>query len=280
MSRFPWFGLLLLAGCTPTTSKVETPAPRVELGARFDAAATSTVRGQVLWHGSVPGQERAVGVVPDGDEYRVRDVGNPFRLAVDPATRGLAGVLVALDGIDPARSRAWDHSPVALTMTDFNFRLSQGDRATAGPGLVRLGDSVTFVSNDAELHVLRARGAAFFALTFPAPAQPRTRRFDTSGIVELTSGAGYFWNAADLCVRADPYAEVTDAQGRYEFKHVPEGAYTLTTRFRDPTVTRVERDPETGLPFRHYYAPPRVRSSPVTVTRNVDTRAPETEIMP
>ena len=261
MSRFPWFGLLLLAGCTPTPSKVETPAPRVELGARFDPAATGTIRGQVSWHGSVPGQERTVGVVPDGDDYRFRDVGNPFRLAVDPATLGLAGVLVALDDIDPARSRPWDHPPVALTMADYAYKLSPPS------GLVRLGDSVTFVSNDPELHVVRARGAAFFSLTFPTPNQPRTRRFDTPGTVELTSGCGYFWNAVDLCVRADPYAAMTDAQGRYELPQVPDGAYTLTMRVRNPTIVRVERDPETGLPFRHFFAPPVVKSFPVTVAR-------------
>ena len=78
MSRFPWFGLLLLAGCTPAASKVETPAPRVELAAQFDPAATGTVRGQVSWRGPVPGQERTVGVVPDG---AVKASGEGYRRA-------------------------------------------------------------------------------------------------------------------------------------------------------------------------------------------------------
>ena len=136
---------------------------------------------------------------------------------------------------------------------------------------MRQGDSVTFVSRDPELHVVRARGAAFFSLTLPAPDQPRTRRLDTPGVVELTSGSGYFWNAVDLCVRVDPYAAVTDAQGHYELPQVPDGAYTLTMRLRDPTVTSVERDPETGLPFRHFYAAPVGKTFAVTVGRGAVT---------
>ena len=256
----PWLGVLLLTGCTPTP-RAETPAPRFELGAAFDPSATGTVRGQISWRGTVPGRERATGVVPDGDDYRLRDVGNPFKPVVDPTTGGLAGVLVQLDDIDPVRSRPWDHPPVSLTMADFAYRLSPPS------GLVRLGDGVTFVSHDPELHVARARGAAFFSLTFPATTQPRTRRLDTPGVVELTSGAGYFWNAVDLCVRVDPYATVTDAQGNYELPQVPAGNYALTFRVRNPAVTRVERDPETGLPFRHFYGTPVVKSFPVTVGR-------------
>lgn len=263
-------GLVLLlcglAGCTPggVPNPAPPPAP-AELGGRFDPTATGTVRGQVTWRGPVPAQERAAAAVPRGDKHVSKDVGNPFRPAVDPATGGLAGVLVSLDGIDPARSRPWDHPPVTVTMTDFEFRPSST--------VVRAGDAVTFVSEDSELHVVRGRSAAFFSLTLPAPNQPRARRLDTPGVVELTSGAGYYWAAVELCVGTHPYHAVTDAQGRYELPQVPDGSYTLTMRFRDPTVTAVERDPETGLPFRHVFAPPVVRSFPVAVTRGqVTTR--------
>ena len=259
MSRGLLLGLLTLAGCTP--ARVDPPAPpRVVLGAAFDPAATGTIRGQVTWTGTVAVFDRASGVVPDGDEYRLRGVANPFAPAVDTATRGVANVLVRLDGIDPTRSRPWDHPPVTLAMADFNYRLTPS-------GVVRVGDGVTFVSRDPELHVVRARGAAFFSLTLPAPNQPRTRRFDKPGVVELTSGAGYFWDAVDLCVSDHPYVAVTDIHGRYELPQVPDGAYTLTMRLRNPTVTRVERDPETGLPFRHFYAAPVVKSFAVTVAR-------------
>ncbi len=247
MSRGLLLALLTLAGCTP--ARVDPPAPpRVVLGVAFDPATTGTIRGQVTWRGNVPVLDRASGVVPDGDDYRLRGVANPFAPAVDAATHGLAGVLVTLADIDPARSRPWDHPPVSLTMADFHYRL------TPASGVVRVGDSVTFVSSDPELHVVRARGAAFFSLTFPSPHQPRSHRFDTAGIVELTSGSGYFWNAVDLCVRVDPYATLTDAQGNYELPQVPAGNYALTFRVRNPEVMRVERDPETGLPFRHFHA--------------------------
>ena len=83
----------------------------------------------------------------------------------------------------------------------------------------------------------------------------------------MTSGAGYFWDAVDLCVRVDPYATVTDAQGNYELPQVPAGQYALTFRVRNPAVASVERDPETGLPFRHFHAAPVVKSFAVTVGR-------------
>jgi len=257
----PWLALLLLAGCTSPLATVAEPVPPAELGAAFDPATTGTIRGQVSWRGPLLTVPQASGVVPDGDDYRLREVSNPFTPAVDPTTSGVANVLVQLDGIDSARSRPWDHPPVTLTMADFAYKV------TPPSGIVRRGEAVTFVSRDAELHVVRARDAAFFSLTFPAPHQPRTRRLDTQGVVELTSGAGYFWNAIDLCVRVDPYAAVTDAQGNYELPQVPAGDYSLTFRFRNPEVTRVERDPETGLPFRHFYGPPAVKSFAVTVGR-------------
>lgn len=169
MSRGLLLGLLTLAGCTPARVEPLAPPPQVELGAAFDPATTAAIRGQVTWRGPVPVAEHATGVVPDGDDYRLRDVGNPFAPVVDATTHGVAGVLVQLDGIDPRRSRPWDHPPVTLTMADFHYRL------TPPSGLVRQGDAVTFVSRDPELHVVRARGAAFFSLTFPAPDQPRTR---------------------------------------------------------------------------------------------------------
>ena len=202
--------------------------------------------------------ERTDGLVPDGVGYSRRSVGNPFRPLVDPVTGGLANVLVALDGIDPARSRPWDHPPVTVTLKDFDFspRLA----------IVRAGWPVTFVSGDTELHVARARGAAFFALSLPKPGEPRRRVIETPGDVELSSGAGYYWAAADLCVRVDPYAAVTNAQGEYELPQVPAGTYVLAYRVRNPAVVSVERDPETGLPFRHNYAPPGVRKANVTVT--------------
>jgi hypothetical protein len=254
---------LLLAGCANPPA-VEPPAPPAELGAAFDPVTAGTVRGTVTWRGPLPAAPPVAGVIADGTELKSRPAVNPFALRVNDAG-GLADVLVTLDGVDPAKSRPWDHNPVSLSIDDFDYRLKQGHRPTR-VGIVRAGTPVTFETGDAEVHAVRGRGADFFTLTLPFANKPRSRVMTPPGVVELTSGAGYFWNAVDLCVRVDPYAAVTDAAGRYELSQVPPGNYTLTFRIRNPRVTGVERDPETGLPFRQTFAPPATRSFPVAVS--------------
>src|SRR5262249_59710045 len=94
-------------------------------------------------------------------------------------------------------------------------------------GFVRRGDAVTLVSRQALFHTLRARGAAFWTLTFPDPDRPLVRHFDRPGLVELSSAAGYYWMHAYLWVSDHPYLTLTDAAGRWELAGVPPGDYEL-----------------------------------------------------
>ena len=259
--RRPWaFALLALssaAGCVESPPALPVVA-RPELGASHNPAACGTVVGRVTWAGPVPVVPPLLGAVPDGDGYRWVNPANPFDPAVDAPTGGLAGALIHLTGVEPAASRPWDVPAVAVELRDYAYNL----RAA----VVRTGDAVTVTSRDPELHAARGRGAGFFTLPLPVPGRPTARVLPTPGVVELTSGAGYFWMAADLLVTDTPYAGVTAADGTLMLPGVPAGAYTVTCRVRDWHVTATERDPETGLVFRQSYAPPVVVPRRVTVT--------------
>ncbi len=254
--------LALLAGCgasgsPPGTATVPAASPSpVATSSRFDPATAGSVHGQVLWHGDIPKVPLITAALPDGaGNYRPAEMPNPFAPVVEPRSRGLAGAVVFLKGVDPALGKPWDLPPVRVEQRDFRIRILQGDEPRA-VGFVHRGDEVEMVSADPAHHMLRARGAAYFTLPFPDPDKPLRRRFDTPGLVELTSGAGYFWAAADLFVDDHPYYALTDREGRFTLRDVPPGKYELVCWVRDWHVTGRDRDPETGLVFRQQYAAP------------------------
>src|SRR5206468_4042201 len=139
---------------------------------------------------------------------------------IDRVTRGVGGAVVFLHGVNPALARPWDLDPVEVEFSDQKLLVKQG-AFTGRTGFVRRGGLVTMRSREPVFHSLRGRGAAYFALAFPDPDAPLTRAFDTCGRVELTSAAGYYWQAADLFVCDHPYYAVTQTSdpdiGRFRF---------------------------------------------------------------
>lgn len=276
MSRPLLYLVFLIAGATagcgsePSAgagSAQPTPAPGAP--AAFNPSECGTITGLVTWIGPVPEVVPLTHVVPraDGTGSDVRTVTPPNAPRVDRFTRGLGGAVVFLREVDPARAKPWDSTilpPVTVEFRDSQITVRQGAR-TARTGFVRRGDEVTFQSTEAEFHVLRGRGAAFFALPFPEPHQPLSRTFDTCGRVELTSAAGLYWQSAELFVCDHPYYTVSGADGRFEFTQVPAGHYDLVAWHPSWVVARIERNPESGQPSRLYYAPPLESSRPVGV---------------
>ena len=260
-----WVGLVTTFGCSPP-SPVPKPIKAVvtELGANHDPETAGTIFGQIRWLGSVPALTPQIGVVPDRTVYRWIAVTNPFAPQVDPVNHGIDNVLVYLKKVDPTKSKPWDWPPLQVEHRDFRIQLQQGEKPQS-LAIVRAGADVQMVSHDPELHTLRARGAAFFSLEFPESNKPLTRSFDRTGIVELTSGAGYYWLAADVLVTEHPYAAITKNDGRFELKAVPSGEYEIVCRVRNWQVTSVETDPETELFIRQKYADPLELTSSITV---------------
>jgi hypothetical protein len=253
-------GLLVLLPLLVASCDAADPPPEAstafDAGA-FDPTTAATIRGQVEWSGDLPNappmRARIQFFNGTGGKELVRD--NPNAPAIDPKGRGIGGAVVYLRGVDPKRARPWDHAPVHVEQRSYRLYVHQGG-AKAGVGFVRRGDAVEMVSTQAVLHTLRARGAAFFTLAFPEPNQPLARRLEKKGVVELSSGAGYYWMRAHLLVDDHPYYTRTDAEGRFTLAQVPPGRYDVVCWMPNWNKERHERNPDTGFIARWFFRPP------------------------
>jgi hypothetical protein len=191
---------------------------------------------------------------------------NPNVPVVDPASGGVAHAVVYLRGVDPRKARPWNMPPVRIELRDLSLQVLQGSESVR-TGFVRRGDEITMVSDDAPLHSLRARGAAYFTYTLVDRGRPRTHRLDQTGLVELSSGTGYYWMRSYLFVADHPYYARTGAQGRFAIDHVPPGRYQVVCWLPNWRVARQERDPESSLISRMFFGPASEQEKPVTVER-------------
>lgn len=272
----PLLFLALLSALASTGCGTEPPAtagpaqpntPANATATHFDPTSCGIITGAVTWVGPIPNVPPAIQVLPrsDGSGLDLRHAPMATAPRIDRITRGLDGAVIYLREVNPATAKPWDLPPAAVEFRGTQLVIKQGDRV-ARSGFVRRGDSVEMRSAEPRLHILRGRGAEHFALAFPKPDQPLTRKFDTCGRVELTNAAGYCWQSADLFVCDHPYYTVCNAEGRYKFTHVPAGQYDLVAWHPNWNVVRTERNPETGIPSRVVYAPPLETSRPVFVT--------------
>lgn len=179
---------------------------------------------------------------------------HPNALRLDE-NKSLAGAVVMLRGVDPARSKPWNHSTVEVELHDRGITVHQGD-SHGRCGIVRRGDTVVFrMSGERSLGV-RGRGADFFSHILPPAFNRIEREFNTAGRVELASASGQFWANADLIVSDHPYIAITNATGEYRFDSVPTGDYEIVVMHANPAVVRNEIDPESGLLVRQQYGVP------------------------
>jgi hypothetical protein len=111
------------------------------------------------------------------------------------------------------------------------------------------------VSREAALNALQARGAAHFALMFPDADQPLSRALRKQGLVELTSGVGYYWMRGTLFVDDHPYYVRTNAQGGFELPQVPPGRYEVVCWMSNWNLAGKDRDPESALVVRIAFQP-------------------------
>jgi hypothetical protein len=273
--RYGLFFLLSLSlGCRAANlPEAEVPPSQPEQAAsRFDPRTAGTIQGCVTWQGDLPTvapYQARINLSADGvtHERLVRE--NPNAPHIDGGTRGVGGAVVFLRGVDPQAARPWDHPPVRIEQQGYRFHVRQGDLDTH-VGVVRRGDRIEMVSRESAFHALHAGGATFFTLAFPDPDQPLSRCLPNKGLVELTSAAGYYWMRAYLFVDDHPYYTRTDAQGRFVLPQVPPGCYEIVCWLPHWREERHERDPETGLVTRLFFA------RPVEVVRSVTLGSRET----
>jgi len=254
-------------GCHDEPSASAKPSEPQPLATAFDAANCGSVTGRVIWSGTVPHTPQFIYCValPEGN-FDIRSIANPNTPLVDANTKALAGAVVFLRNVDHTRAKPWDLPEVCVELKDRDIRIIQGD-ATRRVGFVRRGDSVAMSSAESLFHILRGRGASYFSLAFPEPGQPLSRAFDKPGVVELSSGAGYYWANAHLFVAEHPYFTVTDREGRFTLDQVPADEVELVVWHPGWTVAKQERDPENGMIIRQSYGPPLEVKNAVTIAR-------------
>ena len=236
----------------------DAEAAVVPVPTQFDAQMSGAIQGQVQWTGELPTAPTLEGysnpVIENGPRSKILSP-NPNLPRIDASSGGVGSAVVFLRGVDPKSAKNWDHGPVRVTQRGYRLRICEGDRESPY-GFVRVGDKVTMDSDDACFHSLHASGAAFFGLTFPEPHQPLTRKLKQRGIVELTSGAGYYWMRAYLFVADVPYLTATDARGKFVLDQVPAGEYDLVSWLPNWREEHHERDPETSLITRFFFRRP------------------------
>jgi hypothetical protein len=265
---------MLAMGCQeaePAKSE-HPPVHPTRLAAQFDPSATGSIQGRVTWEGAIrdvpPFRSRPHPLAGLGLRERVvRE--NPNAPQIDPASQGVANAVVYLRGVDPQRSRPWDLPPVRVEMRDRRLVIVQGDRES-GVGFVRRGTAVAMLSKDSFFHALRAGGASFFTLMFPDADQPLERVLNDNGLVEWSSGAGYYWMRAYTFVDEHPYYARTDTTGRYVLPQVPAGSYEVVCWLPNWNEARQELDPDMAITWRLIFRPP------VEQIRSVRIRGRET----
>jgi hypothetical protein len=156
-------------------------------------------------------------------------------------------------------------------MRDCQFHVIQGLDESA-IGFVRRGEPVQMVSADSHFHMLHADGAVFWNFAFPDPGMPLSREVEKKGIVELSSGAGYFWMRAYLFIDDHPYYARTDKEGRFTLSQVPPGRYEVVCWLPNWREARHERDPETGMISRLYFEEPITAIQTVVIGNNERAR--------
>lgn len=266
-------GSMTLSGCD---DPLGSPSPRetdTAIGTDFEAAKAGVIQGRVTWQGAIPEVAPYRSPLSPGNEH----LGEPHRLwpnphvpRIDPASKGVADAVLFLRHVDPRRSRPWDHLPVRVELRDYQIQIRQGDREHSC-GFVRCGDEIEMVSRQSIFHSLRVRGADFFARAFPDVDRPCTRRLDRAGLVELSSGCGYFWMRGHLFVVEHPYYTHSDAEGRFTLTQVPPGCYELVCWLPNWHEAARELDAETALICRLSFRPP------VETTQSVRVDSGETQ---
>jgi hypothetical protein len=188
----------------------------------------------------------------------------PHVPAVHSKTGGVANAVVYLKHVEPSKSKPWDHANVHIEFDERQLRIQQGDAQT-NVGFVKRGSNVEVVNRDADFHLLRARGSAFFAMPLVEANKVHRRVLDKTGLVDLTCAAGYYWLQAHLFVAEHPYYARTDAEGRFKLDRVPAGTYEVICWLPSWHVEREERDPETADVARWIWAAPKEQTQTVRV---------------
>ena len=251
---------LVLTGCGKDAATQPEPAQAAteDTGTSFDEATAGVVTGRVVWQGEPPRVPPYLSPVKPLSESApgrgLHQWPNVCAPLVD-ASGGVGHAVVYLRGVDAHKAKPWDLPPVRVELDDYQVHVRQGD-AVGRSGFVRCGSQVPFVSKQAVFHSLQGRGAAWFALPLADADREQVRTLSRPGVVELSSGAGYYWMRGYLFVLDHPYAAETDEHGYFTLWGVPPGRYELVVWHPNWQEASHSRDADTCQICRIVLQPP------------------------
>ena len=271
----PLIAVIALTGCDPDAPSPRPPVMEVAASSDFDATTTGDVAGRVTWAGDLPEVLPFLAPVsPLSEQLRgeKRNWANPNAPLIDPKSRGVGEAVVFLRGVEPRQARPWDLDPVSIELRDYQIRVRQG-KGEGRFGFVRRGAKIDLASKQNVFHSLKARGAAFFGMTFPDEGTTRERILDRKGVVELASGANQFWMRAYLFVDEHPYYTLTASDGRFTLPQAPPGDYELVCWMPNWREADHELDADTRLVTRMTFCPPAQIVSHIHIDSGATTTA-------
>ena len=221
-------GLVMLADVVSTA--VVGTASSVSLAAS-DGQGTSAVRGRVIYAGQVP-PPQLVTVHRDSKTCGESLLWETF--GVDPATRGLEGVVVSVEGVPP--------SPEALAARDITLESSHC-RFIPRVSATTIGSTITFRNSDpilhnSQLHQPNNLLPIRMNVLQPSKVPDVSKVLTESGVFEVRCNIHPFMHASIL-VFDHPYFTVTDGTGEFKLQGIPAGIYKL--RFRHENLGVMEK---------------------------------------
>jgi len=218
-----------------------------------DSASGAAIQGVVRWTGPIPKPELLK--VPRDSKYCGATIPSEEFL-IDPATRGVARVVVSLEGVPSGQPLppASSANPVRVDNGKCHFV----PRVQAA----MVGTTLEITTTDPILHNTHSRkrnrfGETHVNVAIPASSPKVIRKpLHEPGLLSIRCDAHPFMQAW-IYAFEHPYFAVTDETGRFELPKVPPGTYqmrlwheALGTREATVTVTSdvpVRMDFELGL---------------------------------
>lgn len=209
-------GLVILADVVVTV--VGGTVSTVTLAAS-DGQGASAVRGRVIYAGQVP-PPQLVTVHRDSKTCGESLLWETF--GADPATRGLEGVVVSMEGVPP--------SSEALAARDITLESSHC-RFIPRVSATTIGSTIIFRNSDPILHnsqLLQPNNLLPIRMNVLQPSKvPDVSKVLTeSGVFEVRCNIHPFMHASIL-VFDHPYFTVTDGTGDFKLQGIPAGIYKL-----------------------------------------------------
>ncbi len=179
----------------------------------------ATVRGRVTLTGHIPKLKPLM--VPRDIDVCGPTIPNEV-LQVDKASRGIAAVVVSLEGVPKGKPIPKDSS---FVVQNLSCRFHPRANVTTVGGLLEIWNKDPILHNT-HIRLENNFGSTVINVVQPVGAKPITRELHQPGFLVVRCDAHPFMHAS-IHVFEHPYFAVTNGAGEFEMTKVPPGTYQL-----------------------------------------------------